>query len=87
MKSLKLIPHKSEFRITLNFVDVSKRFVSGGRFEPRVVPGDVGAVIHDLLERQAEQDLVVGDPRRRVKVGQHRVVVHDNHDLESKRRE
>ena len=71
----------SQCLITLNFVDICKRFVSGGGRQPGVVPGDVWTVVHDALQGEGERHFVGRHSGGGVQVGQHGVVVHHDHNL------
>ena len=70
--------------ITLNFVNICERLISSCGCQPGVVPCEIGTVVHDPLQGEAEGHFVGRDSRGSVQVRQDGVVVDDDHNLKIK---
>jgi hypothetical protein len=70
--------------ITLNFVYICERLIASCGCQPGVVPSEIGTVVHDPLQGEAEGHFVGRDPRGSVQVRQDGVVVDDDHNLKIK---
>ena len=65
----------------MDFVNVSKRFITGRGCQPGVMPSHIGIIKHDPFKTQTELSLIGSHPGGSVQVGNDRSVIDNDHDL------